>query len=184
LNKSQRLFESATLFRTDSTASVVLAHLEAVGREIEQRLQRALDQHELGTDELFDEHYQPVPNTDPQKFKTRFTDWVKREIQPIEDRYMALSDQYKYVLLVDRNGYAAAHNSVYDQPLTGDPKKDLVGNRSMRLFNDPVGIASARNRKDFLLQVYARDTGEIMRELARPVMVGGRHWGAMRFAFV
>ena len=38
--------------------------------------------------------------------------------------------------------------------------------------------------KDFLLQVYARDTGEIMRELARPVMVDGRHWGAMRFAFV
>ena len=184
LNKSQRLFESATLFRTDSTASIVLAHLEAVGREIEQRLQRALDQQEFGVDDLFDEHYQPVPNTDPQKFKTRFTDWVKREIQPIEDRYMALSDQYKYVLLVDRNGYAAAHNSVYDQPLTGDPKKDLVGNRSMRLFNDPVGIASARNRKDFLLQVYARDTGEIMRELARPVMVGGRHWGAMRFAFV
>ncbi len=184
LLKSQRLFESATLFRTDSEASVVLGHLEDVSAEIQQRLQRALDGGELGPDELFDENYVPVENTDPRKYTTRFTAWIKREIQPIQDRYLALSDRYKYVLLVDRNGYAAAHNSVYDHPLTGDPKKDLIGNRSMRLFNDPVGITSARNQEPFLLQVYSRDTGEIMRELARPVAVGGRHWGAMRFAFV
>ncbi|WP_031405041.1 methyl-accepting chemotaxis protein [Thiomonas sp. FB-Cd] len=184
LNKSQRLFESATLFRTDSGASRVLSTLEQVTTDIEVRLGQALERGEITESELFDENYEAVANTDPRKFTTRFTAWVKREIQPVEDRYLGLSDQYKYVLLVDRNGYAAAHNSVYDQPLTGDPKRDLVGNRSMRLFNDPVGLASARNRQDFLLQVYARDTGEIMRELSRPVMLNGKHWGAVRFAFV
>lgn len=184
INKSQRLFESSTLFRTDSAASRVISNLEDVVVEIQGRLQEALASGELSQDDLFDERYQEVPNTDPKKYTTRFTQWVKREIQPIEDRFLAMSEQYKYVLLVDRNGYAAAHNSIYDHPLTGDPKRDLVGNRSMRLFNDPVGLASARNRQDFLLQVYSRDTGEIMRELSRPVMLGERHWGAIRFAFV
>ncbi len=184
LNKSQRLFESATLFRTDSQASRVLGHLDQAVGEISSRLLQAMKSGDISESALFDESYQPVSGTDPQKFTTRFTAWIKREIQPIEDRYLALSDQYKYVLLVDRNGYAAAHNSIYDQALTGDPKKDLAGNRSMRLFNDPVGLAAAHNRQDFLLQVYARDTGEIMRELSSPVVLAGQHWGAVRFAFV
>ncbi len=184
INKSQRLFESSTLFRTDSAASRVISNLENVVAEIQARLQHAITSGELSAEDLFDERYEDVPNTDPKKYTTRFTHWVKREIQPIEDRFLAMSEQYKYVLLVDRNGYAAAHNSIYDHPLTGDAKRDLMGNRSMRLFNDPVGLASARNRQEFLLQVYSRDTGEIMRELSRPVMLGERHWGAVRFAFV
>ena len=183
LDKSQRLFSSATMFRTDSATSRVLGALEQATSELEQRLAQALQRGEISDSDLFDENYQPVAGTDPQKYNTRFTDWFKREIQPIEDRYVALSDQYVFVLLVDRNGYAAAHNSKFDLPLTGDPQRDLAGNRSRRLFNDPVGLASARNTTDFLLQVYARDTGEIMRELSRPVRVGSRHWGAVRLGF-
>ena len=183
LDKSQRLFSSATQFRTDSATSRVIGALEQVTAEFEQRLAQALQRGEISQSDLFDEQYQPVAGTDPQKYNTRFTDWFKREIQPIEDRYVELSEQYVFVLLVDRNGYAAAHNSKFDQPLTGDPQRDLVGNRSRRLFNDPVGLASARNTSEVLLQVYARDTGEIMRELSRPVRVGARHWGAVRLGF-
>ena len=65
---------------------------------------------------------------------------------------------------------------------TAQPQ-DAVPGDWWRLFNDPVGLASARNSSDFLLQVYARDTGEIMRELSRPVRVGARHWGAVRLGF-
>lgn len=184
LDKSQRLFDSGTLFRTESAASKALATLEQAAGEMQARLQRALDGGELSEADLFDEQYRPVAGTQPPKYETRFTAWVKREIQPIEDRYLAQSEQYVYVLLVDRNGYAAAHNSRFDQPLTGDAQRDLAGNRSRRLFNDPVGLAAARNTREFLLQVYARDTGEIMRELSRPVSVAARHWGAVRFAFV
>jgi methyl-accepting chemotaxis protein len=183
LDKSQRLFTSATKFRTDSATSRVIGALEQVTAEFEQRLAQALQRGEISESDLFDEQYQPVAGTDPQKYNTRFTDWFKREIQPIEDRYLALSEQYVFVLLVDRNGYAAAHNSKFDQALTGDPQRDLVGNRSRRLFNDPVGLASARNTSEVLLQVYARDTGEIMRELSRPVRLGSRHWGAVRLGF-
>jgi methyl-accepting chemotaxis protein len=184
LNKAQRMFEAATIFRTQSQVSAVVDDVLAAQAELTARLQRALDEGALSEADLFDEDYQPVPNTNPQKYLTRFTAWFKREIQPIEDRYLAKSDQYRYALLVDRNGYAPAHNSVYDQPMTGDPKRDLVHSRSMRIFNDPVGAAAAKNQSDLLLQIYSRDTGEVMRELSVPIHLRGRHWGALRFGFV
>ncbi len=183
LDASQSLFEAATVFATGSRTSQVMRDLEAAVGEIEAELAQALRDGRISEADLFDEQYVPIAGTEPQKYRTRFTDFIKQRIQPIEDRWLGKSGDYRYVLLVDRNGYAAAHNSAFDQPLTGDPARDLVGNRSMRIFNDPVGLASARNTNPFLLQVYARDTGEIMRELARPVQVGGRHWGAVRLAF-
>ncbi|WP_298290943.1 methyl-accepting chemotaxis protein [Thiomonas sp.] len=184
LDASQTLFEAATQFVTASKISQVMRDLDAACKDIEAALQQALDSGALSETALFDEQYDPVPGTKPQKYRTRFTEFVKHQIQPIEDAWLARSSDYRYVLLVDRNGYAAAHNSQYDQPLTGDYATDLARNRSMRLFNDPVGLAAARNTSPYLLQVYARDTGEIMQELARPVTVAGRHWGAVRLAFV
>ncbi|OYV29191.1 MAG: chemotaxis protein [Thiomonas sp. 20-64-9] len=184
LNASQSLFEAATQFVTASKTSQVMRDLDAVCKEIEAALAQALASGALTEQALFDDQYEPVAGTNPQKFRTRFTDFVKSRIQPIEDAWLARSAQYRFVLLVDHNGYAAAHNSVFDRPLTGDYAADLVGNRSMRLFNDPVGLAAARNTNPYLLQVYARDTGEIMQELSRPVRVSERHWGAVRLAFI
>lgn len=52
----------------------------------------------------------------------------------------------------------------------------------MRRFDDPIGLRSARNTKPFLVQTYSRDTGEVLSEISLPVMVDGRHWGALRMA--
>ncbi|CUA96622.1 methyl-accepting chemotaxis protein [Thiomonas bhubaneswarensis] len=184
LNASQTLFEAATQFVTASKTSQVMRDLDAACKEIEAALEQALASGALTEQALFDEHYEPVPGTRPPKFRTRFTEFIKSRIQPIEDAWLGRSEQYRFVLLVDRNGYAAAHNSVFDRPLTGDYATDLIGNRSMRLFDDPVGLAAARNANPYLLQVYARDTGEIMQELSRPIRVSDRHWGAVRLAFI
>ena len=184
LDASQTLFAAATQFLTNSKTSRIMRDLDGACRDIEAALARGLERGDITEDSLFDTDYVAIPGTNPQKLRTRFTDFIKAQVQPIEDAWLAQNPDYRYVLLVDRNGYAAAHNSRYDQPLTGDYATDLAGNRSMRRFDDPVGLASARNTEPYLLQVYARDTGEIMRELARPVRVGDRHWGAVRLAFV
>ena len=184
LDASQTLFDAATRFLTDSKTSRIMRDLDGACRDVETALADVLASGALTEEALFDADYVPVPGTNPQKHRTRFTDIVKARVQPIEDAWLGRHPDYRYVLLVDRNGYAAAHNSRYDQPLTGDYATDLAGNRSMRRFDDPVGLASARNTNPYLLQVYARDTGEIMQELSRPVRVGQRHWGAVRLAFV
>ncbi|MHB1661528.1 MAG: methyl-accepting chemotaxis protein [bacterium] len=134
----------------------------------------------ISSSDIWDRSYMPVANTNPQKYKTRFTDFIKSNIQPIEDKYLGADSDFVYVLLVDENGYAAAHNSIFDKPLTGDPAKDILGNRSMRIFNDGVGLALARNTDDVIIQTYPRDTGEIISDIAVPVFIDSKHWGAVR----
>ncbi len=149
-------------------------------KEIETTIEDAIKRGEISSADIWDRNYVPVPNTNPQKYRTRFTDFIKKYIQPIEDKYLAMDPKFKFFLLVDNNGYAAAHNSIYDKPLTGDYEKDLVGNRSMRIFNDPTGIAAARNTEPLLVQTYIRDTGNAMYDISVPIYVEGKHWGALR----
>jgi methyl-accepting chemotaxis protein len=55
-----------------------------------------------------------------------------------------------------------------------------VGNRTCRKFERPPELRAARNTESMLLQTYLRDTGEILCDIAMPIMIGGRHWGNVR----
>ncbi|MGC8555333.1 MAG: methyl-accepting chemotaxis protein [Candidatus Acidulodesulfobacterium sp.] len=155
---------------------------EAVG-EIVKIIEDSIKNGEVSSSDLWDRNYAPVANTNPQKYKTKFTDFVKRRIQPIEDKYLGKDPSFKYFLLIDANGYAAAHNSIYDKPLTGDYAKDIAGNRSMRIFNDPVGLAVARNTDNLIVQTYPRDTGEVISDVGVPMFIDGKHWGGIRVGY-
>ncbi|GAM09191.1 putative methyl-accepting chemotaxis protein [Geobacter sp. OR-1] len=132
--------------------------------------------------EMFDENYVAIPGTDPQKFHTRYDKYLDSAIRDIEDEFLK-DEQVVFAVLVDRNGYLPTHNSKYSLPLTGDREKDKVGNRTKRLFNDPVGLAAAKNREPLLKQVYNRDTGERMWDISAPVYVHGKHWGGFRIGY-
>jgi methyl-accepting chemotaxis protein len=149
---------------------------------MEQTLIQALETGRLTQEQLFDENYIPIPNTDPPKFHTQFDTFMDKAIQKIEDEFLK-DDQVVFAVLVDRKGYLPTHNTIYSKPLTGDKEKDKVGNRTKRLFNDPVGLAAAKNQEPLLKQVYARDTGEKMWDLSVPVFVNGKHWGGFRIGF-
>lgn len=149
---------------------------------MEQVLEEQLNNGRLKLKEIFDTAYVPIPNTDPQKYHTKYDAYLDKAILEVEDEYLK-DDEVVFAVLVDRNGYLPTHNSKYTKPLTGDKDKDKVGNRTKRLFNDPVGLAAAKNEKDLLKQVYARDTGEKMWDISAPVFVKGKHWGGFRIGF-
>ncbi|WP_338305268.1 YebC/PmpR family DNA-binding transcriptional regulator, partial [Bradyrhizobium ottawaense] len=58
---------------------------------------------------------------------------------------------------------------------------NTANSRNRRIFNDPAGLAAARNLRSYLVQSYARDMGNgntvMMREIDVPIRVQGRHWG-------
>ena len=149
---------------------------------MEQLLEEQLGSGRFTLEDVFDTNYVPIPNTDPQKYHTKYDSYLDRTIIEIEDEYLK-DEQVVFAVLVDKNGYLPTHNSKYTKPLTGDKEKDKVGNRTKRLFNDPVGLAAAKNEKDMLKQVYARDTGEKMWDISAPVFVNGKHWGGFRIGF-
>ncbi|MCM2358606.1 MAG: methyl-accepting chemotaxis protein [Geobacteraceae bacterium] len=154
----------------------------AEARMMEQVLTQAIKSGRLTEEEVFDEKYVPIPDTDPQKYHTRYDAYLDENIQGIEDEFLK-DDQVVYAVLVDRNGYLPTHHRGSSLALTGDKEKDRVGNRTKRLFDNEVELAAARNRESFLKQVYRRDTGETMWDLSAPVFVNGRHWGGVRLGF-
>jgi len=137
----------------------------------------------LTTGQLFDTFYIPVPNSDPPRYSTQYDKLSDEVVQNILDEYLAKSNRLVYVVIVDRNGYLPTHNTKFQQPLTGDSAEDLKNNRAKRIFNDRTGIAAAKNKKPYLLQSYARDTGEKMHDLSVPIFIQGRHWGAVRIGY-
>ncbi|WP_025270484.1 methyl-accepting chemotaxis protein [Hippea sp. KM1] len=181
---AEELFGFMVQFKTGSYIDKVYNILLQAKEEIEETFKEATQKGIISSADLWDRNYVPVPNTNPQKYKTRFTDFTKQYIQPIEDKYLQMDPNFKFVVLVDNNGYLPAHNSIYDKPLTGDYEKDLVGNRSMRIFNDPTGLAAARNTNPVLLQTYMRDTGVIMNDISTPIYFEGKHWGGLRIGFI
>ena len=133
---------------------------------------------------VFDREYRPVPHTDPQKHLTSYSEAFGRELQAIFDA--ARSDLGStYAVALDVNGYLAIHHSGVSEPMTGDPKVDLLKSRHQRIFfNVETEKRRARNTETFLLQTYMRDTGEILNDLSMPITIQGRHWGAIVTGFV
>lgn len=132
-----------------------------------------------GTD-IWDQNYRPQPNTNPQKYEVSYCRVFEQQVQPILEEALAALKGGVYALIIDGRGYGAIHNQKFSRPLTGNQQADLVGNRTRRIWDDATGQRAAKNAQPLLVQTYARDTGEILSEINMPIIVGGRHWGAVR----
>ncbi|MBI4321389.1 MAG: chemotaxis protein [Chloroflexi bacterium] len=162
----------------------ILALAKAAAAESAQALESAIDRGIKSEEEIFSTLYFPViPPTSPPTYATLYDDYTDTAITPIEDRYLEKNKSIVFVVLVDRNGYLPSHNSKFSQPRTGDREADLKANRTKRVFNDVTGFRAAKNEDEFLLQIYRRDTGELMKDLSVPVMVKGKHWGGLRIGY-
>jgi len=161
--------------------------VQQAAAEISALLEDALKQSSISITDLFDERYQPIVGTNPAQFISRFTGLADKLFPPVQERMLKFSNKVVFCIAVDRNGYVATHNKQYCQPQRGDLAWDSAHSRHRRIFNDRTGLASARNQRPFLLQTYRRDMGGgrfvVMKELAAPIKVQGRHWGGVRLAF-
>ena len=146
-------------------------------------LEQELAAGRISMEALFDRNYVPIPNTAPQKYTTSFDRLFDKLISPIQEEVLAKDSSMSFAICVDDHGYLPSHNLRYTKPLTGNPEIDKEQNRTKRLFDDRTGGRAARNQDEFLLQTYMRDTGEIMNDISSPIVIGKRHWGAVRVGY-
>jgi methyl-accepting chemotaxis protein len=129
---------------------------------------------------VFDISYKKVPNTNPQKFLTSYTDRFTEKMQLLFDKRLAMSGGAIYCFAIDKNGYAPSHHRKVSQPMTGDPQHDLLNSRHQRFFmSNDTEQRRVSHTESMLLQTYMRDTGQIINDLSMPIFIDGRHWGAM-----
>ncbi|KPF71044.1 hypothetical protein IP69_08030 [Bosea sp. AAP35] len=165
-------------------SELIATAMETAAR-IGSLFEEAVDRGELTMADLFDEAYQPIAGSDPVQHMTRFVALCDRVLPPIQEPLLTSNRRIVFCAAVDRNGFLPTHNRKYAQPQGADPVWNNANCRNRRIFADRTGLATARNRKPFLLQTYRRDMGGgqflVMEDLSAPIMVKGRHWGGFRF---
>lgn len=155
-------------------------HAVDKARLFRDQLQVQMEEMARAGIDLFDRRYSPIAGTNPPKFRTSWGDEFGRRCQQLLDEGMNSIPGCVFAVAVNTDSYLSAHNSRYSKPLTGNPEADLVGNRTCRKFERPPELRAARNDRPMLLQTYLRDTGEILCDIAMPIMIAGRHWGNVR----
>ena len=167
-------------FRTGGT---VFDSLVAATEQLRDDVCKALSQSSSRGLDVFDQRYVPIEGSNPARYHTGYDQAVEARLQAMFDKVLNTLPGCAYALVVDNKGYAPAHNAKFSQPPTGVYEADLLHCRDKRIFDDPVGQKLARNTKPFLFQSYRRDTGEVINDLSMPILIQGRHWGAVRVGF-
>jgi methyl-accepting chemotaxis protein len=155
---------------------------EAV-EDIQTVFEQAVQAGTVSIEDLFDREYVQIENTNPPKFHTRFDRFTDDVLPNIQEPILAQNAEVAYAGAVDNNGYFPTHNKCYAQDLTGNYQTDLANNRTKRIFSDRTGSRCGSHTKDFLLQTYKRDTGEVMHDLSVPIYINERHWGGFRIGY-
>jgi methyl-accepting chemotaxis protein len=188
LRVSERLIEVTAACGIETADSRFISAAQDAAGRISALLSQAVQEGRTTMDELFDEQYAAIPQTEPQQHLTRFAKVADRLFPAVQEAVLGLDPQVVFCIAADRNGYIACHNQKYNHAQrAGDVVWNTANCRNRRIFNDRTGLASARNTKPFLLQTYRRDMGGgqfvLLKEAAAPIAVNGRHWGGLRLAY-
>jgi methyl-accepting chemotaxis protein len=152
-------------------------------QQISEQFESDVDNNRISLNDLFDRQYQPITNTFPPKYKTRFDDYADKVLPSIQEPLLSQHEGLVFAIATTAEGYVPTHNRAFNHPPTGDRTVDTARSRSKRLFNDRTGIRCGSHQQPLLLQTYTRDTGELMHDLSVPIMVNGRHWGGLRLGY-
>lgn len=169
--------------------SPFIAAVQEGAARISELFAEAVRTGQISMEELFDTSYRPIPGSDPQQFTTRFVDFTDRVLPEIQEPMLDLDPTVIFCAAIDRNGYIPTHNHKFSAPQrAGDPVFNAANSRNRRKFEDRVGLSAGRSQRNFLLQAYRRDMGNgdfrMMKDVSAPIMVGGRHWGGLRLAYL
>jgi methyl-accepting chemotaxis protein len=160
----------------------------ATAQKISALFEDAVSRGEISHDELFDNEYEPIPDSDPIQHRTKFLNFLERVLPEIQESLLASDPRMVFCATVDRNGYLPVHNKIYSQPQRpGDREWNKANARNRRIFDDRAGLAAGRVVRPYLLQNYPRDMGNgvtvTMQEIDAPIRVHGKHWGGFRTAY-
>ncbi|MCP3473737.1 methyl-accepting chemotaxis protein [Bradyrhizobium sp. CCGUVB1N3] len=171
----------------EANTEFVTRAMEA-GAALTKIFEQAVARGEVRLDDLFDTDYAEIAGTSPQQYRTKYLDWADRALPSFQEAFLAKDPRMAFCAMVDRNGFLPVHNKIYSHPQRpGDVAWNTANSRNRRIFNDPAGLAAARNLRSYLVQSYARDMGNgstvMMREIDVPIRLQGRHWGGFRTAY-
>jgi methyl-accepting chemotaxis protein len=180
----EQIYSAVGKFSVGNYHDMVKTYIKEMESQVLAAIEKALADRTITMEALFGRNYLPIAGTTPQKYTTRFDTFFDRLISPIQEQIISRDSKVLFAICVDNNGYCPSHNLRYSKPLTGNPDIDKNNNRTKRIFDDRTGIHCARNTNGFLLQTYRRDTGEILNDMSKALVINNKHWGGIRIGYL
>ncbi len=152
----------------DATDRAMEDILTKEASELITLLEDAVDRRRLAMDALFDERYRPL---DGDRYETRATGFFASRVLPLLTRWTAANPRIIYTVVMDRNGYMPTH---------------IMPARARLKMSDPVSLNGARTDR-LVGQAFRRPLeagGEMVVDLAVPLIIRGRHWGCLRLGYL
>jgi methyl-accepting chemotaxis protein len=157
-------------------------------RQIEAAFEQAGSKGRLSREQLFDTRYRPIPGTSPPQYGTAYTQALEDLLPGIQEPLLLSDNRMVFCCAIDRNGYVPVHNRKYSQPQrAGEPAWNSVNSRNKRIFDQRTDLIAARSTRPFVIQSSTHEIAGrmvVVREIAVPIRVFGRQWGAFRTAYV
>ena len=158
-----------------------------VAQQAGAALEAAVNSRTITLDELFSIDYDVIPRSNPFQYMTGHTKLAQSAFPALIEPPLSRDQRIVFCCVTDRSGYIAAHNAKVSQPQRpDDPVWNAANCRNMRIFDDRAGMLAAKNSQPYLVQTYPRDMGGgqymMLKEIDAPVIVNGKHWGAVRLA--
>ncbi len=167
----------------DSVHTRIYRMATELSSAMEARMLQGITARQITESDLYDRNYVPLPNSNPLKYSSKFDKFMDQIAPALQEPLLEANPFIVFAIVLDDRGYCPTHNRKYAKPLTGNYEKDLLNNRTKRIFDDLAAKRSAANRDPLLIQTYVRDTGEILHDLTVPLRLNNRHWGHVRIGY-
>jgi putative methionine-R-sulfoxide reductase with GAF domain len=181
IKSEQQVLETSLLDRAKAAAKTGAITIGA-------SLEEAISSNQLTEAEVFDQNYVKYFEFNPakypdlegnprdyDKYHTAYDSFTDEHWQKLLDAYLEDKD-FIAATASDINGYLPTHNTVFSSG-DGNPATD----RTKRIYADAISKAAVQNTEPFLQQIYVQSgTGKTIWDIASPIYVNGKHWGAFR----
>jgi HAMP domain-containing protein len=159
------------------TGAAVVSHLLDIG----------IDEGKFGLEDLLDPKYEEIKypfQVETRRYHTRFDAYTDTHVTAMQDAALDSSPDFLYATVIDRHGYVPTPNTRYGNEPRGDLKWDRANSRKKQKYETDVHAAAAvflgNPGRPVLVQLYPRDSGGNAWDVAAPITVKGRHFGAFR----
>jgi len=156
-------------------------------RELTELTEAALASGVLSESALFDRDYQPIPGSNPPRFRTRLCDWADTNWRPLLDRFATSHPAVMAAACTDMGGFLPTHLSRFSLPPTGDLTHDTKNCRNGRKIFDPIDQQAKASTAPFLMAVYRQEgdgrSYKVVRNVYLPLYFAGRRWGDLELAY-
>jgi methyl-accepting chemotaxis protein len=187
LDKLSRLVHEVAVSDIATDDSPYVAIAREMSAKILAAFRDGIDKHELSVEDLFDENYAEIRNTNPKQFEAKYSGFCRRRVSGILDDYLGLLPHTIYALVVDRNGYLPLHNLEYSKPQGSDAIWNKANCRDRTFHPVQTTIIGMDYRDPVYLITRQRDMGgghHVMIKIAfAPIWIDGRYWGYASIAY-